>query len=136
MNHSTALEGRLLDLKQRYVRSLPERIGAIASTLTTLGDGSRGMTEKLGRQFHTLAGTAGMYDLNSVSAAAAEGEEACSEINRNPVDGSSFQYLSFLVDQLYGALEADGGPRWARGAVLSATDAWVAVSPQTGVIVA
>lgn len=137
MDHSTALKERLIDLKQRYMRSLPERIDAIAGAVTSLGEGDRETTEQLERQFHTLAGTAGTYDLNAVSAAAAEGEEACSEINRNPAGSSNdAPHLSFLVDQLYDALAADGGPEWAGGALLSATEAWVAVSPETGVIIA
>ena len=55
MEPSTALKGRLFDLKQRFVRTMPDRITAMPSTLA--------------RPYHTLGGTAGTYALHAVAAA-------------------------------------------------------------------
>lgn len=107
MEPTTALKGRLLDLKQRFVRTMPDRIAAITSTLAGFEDGGTDVTHQLERQFHTLAGTAGTYDLNAVAAAAFEGEEACVELNHSPPDSGDFTYLQFLVGQLRGALAID-----------------------------
>jgi HPt (histidine-containing phosphotransfer) domain-containing protein len=67
MESSTTLTGRLLDLKQRFVRKMPDRIAAITSTLSGYEDGSAEVRALLERQFHTLAGTAGTYDLDAVA---------------------------------------------------------------------
>lgn len=125
MEPSTALRGRLLDLKQRFVRTLPDRIVAITSTLADYRDGGSDGMNRLERQFHTLAGTAGTYDLNAVAAAAFEGEEACVELNRSPPDSGDYTYLAFLVDQLHGALAIDAPAQWS---VLHATSGHTRVS--------
>lgn len=104
---STSLTGRLLDMKQRFVRTVPDRIAAITSTLSGHGDGGAEVTTLLERQFHTLAGTAGTYDLDAVAAAAFEGEQACVELGKSQPEGEDFMYLAFLVDQLHGALAVD-----------------------------
>lgn len=131
MELSAVLQGRLVDLKLGFVERMPDRIGAIAATLA---EGGGGMTDRLERQFHSLAGTAGMYDLHAVSAAALEGEEACAHLDRSqPLENTA--YLGFLVDQLRRALSADSPAYAARGAVVPTTDAWTAVS-SSGVLVA
>ena len=136
MEPSTALKGRLFDLKQRFVRTMPDRITAIASTLAGCVDGGREATDRLERQFHTLGGTAGTYDLHAVAAAAFEGEEACMELNQSPLDSDNFTYLTFLVDQLRVALAADAPAQWTARTVLTPADARAAASEQTGVFVA
>jgi HPt (histidine-containing phosphotransfer) domain-containing protein len=107
MERPTTLNGRLLDMRERFVRRMPDRIAEIASTLSKYGEGDEQVTALLERQFHTLAGTAGTYDLNTVAAAAFEGEQACVELGKSQGDGDDLTYLRFLVAQLSGALAAD-----------------------------
>jgi HPt (histidine-containing phosphotransfer) domain-containing protein len=107
MEPSTPLNGRLLDMKQRLVRMMPDRIAAITSTLSGYGDGGGDVTALLERQFHTLAGTAGTYDLDALAAAAFEGEQACVELGKSPHDGGDVPYLAFLISQLHHALAVD-----------------------------
>jgi HPt (histidine-containing phosphotransfer) domain-containing protein len=133
MEPSATLNGRLLDLKQRFVQTMPDRIAAIATTLAGCADGGSEMTDRLERQFHTLAGTAGTYDLNAVAAAAFEGEEACAELGQSPLGGDSVTYLAFLVDQLRAALAADAPAQWTARTVLSAADAGHVASEKNGV---
>ncbi len=101
------LKGQLFDLKERYVQRMPGRIAAIASTLDDCADGGAEAMDRLERQFHTLAGTAGTYDLKAVSAAALEGEQACAELNKAPLEGEGFAYLTLLLDLVRSALAAD-----------------------------
>src|ERR1700737_2584996 len=124
MEPSTTLNGRLFDLKQRFVLTMPARIAATASPLAGCCDGGKEVTDRLERQFHTLAGTAGTYDLTAVAAAAFDGEEACADANRSPLD---IRYLSILVDQLRFALAADVPSQWTARTVLVAPDAEDAV---------
>jgi HPt (histidine-containing phosphotransfer) domain-containing protein len=131
MQSATTFKERLLDLKWRFVRTMPDRIAAIASTLAGCMDGGREMTDRLERQFHALAGTAGTYDLDAVAAAAFDGEEACAELNQSPLDSESFTYLTFLVNQLRGALDASVPVHWTPSTVFTAAHA--PVSRQTGV---
>lgn len=107
MDPTNPLIGRLLDLRQRFVKTMPDRIAAIAATLADCIDGGPEATDRLERQFHTLAGTAGTYDLHTVAAAAFEGEEACVELAQSQIDSDHFKYLTFLVEQLHGALAVD-----------------------------
>lgn len=104
---TSTLDGKLLELKRRYVRTMPDRIAALASTLAECLAGGPDLTDRLERQFHALAGTAGTYDLNTVAAAAFEGEQACLELEHAPLDDDDFTYLAFLVEQLHGALAVD-----------------------------
>jgi chemotaxis protein histidine kinase CheA len=113
------LKGRLLDLKQRFIQKMPDRIAAIATTLANCVDGDRDAMERLERQFHTLAGTAGTYELGAVAAAAFEGEAACVGLRESSFDNDSFKYLTFLVDQLRGALAADAPDQWTSRTVLT-----------------
>src|SRR4029077_12815367 len=133
MEPSVSLKGRLFELKQRFVQTMPDRIAAIASTLAGCVDGGREATDRLERQFHTLGGTAGTYDLHAVAAAAFEGEEACMELNQSPLDSDDFTYLTFLVDQLLVALAADAPAQWTARTILRAADARGAAHEQTGV---
>ncbi len=133
MGPPTTLKGQLFDLKQRFVRTMPDRIAAIAATLAACLDGGSEATHRLERQFHTLGGTAGTYDLHAVAAAAFEGEEACVEINRSPLDSDGFTYLTFLVDQLRGALAIDAPAQWTAHTVLTAADERPALPAKTGV---
>jgi len=136
MELSTIFKDRLSELKQRFVSTLPERFAAISATVAGFGDGDRRTIERLERQFHSLAGTAGTYDLKAIAAAAAEGEDVCAEWKRSADSTEPLEYLTFITSQLYGALGADTPSPWTAGAMRSTTDAWMAVSAQTGVIVA
>lgn len=132
MEPSITLKGKLFDLKQRFVQTMPDRIAAIASTLAVCVDRDQEATERLERQFHTLAGTAGTYDLNAVAAAAFEGEEACRELNQSGFSAEDLTYMGFLVDQLRGALAVDAPGQWTARTVLTAADAEKAPSGKTG----
>ena len=103
----SSLIGRLLDMRRRFFGTVQDRIAAITSTLSGYADGGDEVRALLERQFHTLAGTAGTYDLDAVAAAAFEGEQACVEIGKSKPDGGDFMYLDFLVGQLHGALAVD-----------------------------
>lgn len=59
MEPSAALKGQIIELRERFLRKMPARIEAIASTLTACIDGGSDAMDRLERQFHTLAGTAG-----------------------------------------------------------------------------
>ena len=115
---------------------MPDRIAAIASTLDDCREGGREVTDRLERQFHTLGGTAGTYDLNAVAAAAFEGEEACMELNQFPLESENFTYLTFLVDQLRVALAADAPEQWTARTVLTVAEARDAAAERSGVSVA
>ncbi len=132
MEPLTAIKGQLFDLKQRFVQRVPDRIAAIASTLPGCNDGGRDAMDLLERQFHALAGTAGTYDHNAVSAAAFEGEEACADLDKSPLDSDSFKHLTFLVDQLRSALADDAPAPWSVRTVLTAADAPDVASGKTG----
>lgn len=139
MEATTSLEelkGRLLDLKQRFVQKMPDRIAAIAATMAGCMAGDGGAMERLERQFHTLAGTAGTYELTSVAAAAFEGEAACAALKESPLDSDDFKYLTYLVDQLRGALAADAPGQWTARTVLTPADSADAASRDAGVSVA
>lgn len=123
MESSTSLTGRLLHMKQRFVQTMPGRIAAITSTLSGYEDGAADVRALLERQFHTLAGTAGTYDLDAVAAAAFEGEEACVELGKSQPDGGDFMYLAFLVDQLHGALAVDAARQSSNTGAFGGTDA-------------
>jgi HPt (histidine-containing phosphotransfer) domain-containing protein len=114
----SVLDEKLLALKRRYVLTVPERIDAIAATLAGWRDGGSETTDQLELQFHTLAGTAGTYELKSIAAVAALGEEACVELDHAALDADDFTYFSFLVGQLQCAVKADGdAPRLERQGV-------------------
>jgi HPt (histidine-containing phosphotransfer) domain-containing protein len=107
MNATNRFENRLNELKQRFVRRMPERIAAITSTLAGYGDGGREATRRMETQFHNLAGTAGTFDLEAIAAVACEGEQACAELNQSAPDSGDFSYLAYLVERLEGALAID-----------------------------
>jgi HPt (histidine-containing phosphotransfer) domain-containing protein len=133
MEVPATLKGQLFDLKQRFVKTMPDRIAAISSTLAgSISEGTEGM-DRLERQFHTLAGTAGTYDLRAVAAAAFEGEEACEQFKQSPLDSDNFKYLAFLVDQLRGALAVDAPGQWTARTVLIAADERDATGGRIGV---
>jgi HPt (histidine-containing phosphotransfer) domain-containing protein len=107
MNATNQFENRLIEMKQRFVRMMPDRIAAISSTLAGYGDGGREATRTMETQFHNLAGTAGTFDLEAIAAVASEGEQACAELNQSAPDSGDFSYLAYLVDCLQGALAID-----------------------------
>jgi chemotaxis protein histidine kinase CheA len=130
------LKGRLLDLKQRFVQKMPDRILEIATTLAACIAGEGEAVARLERQFHTLAGTAGTYELGAVAATAFEGEAVCAGLKTSSLDSDTLEYLTFLVDQLRGALAADAPAQWAARTVLTAADSEDAASERNGVSVA
>jgi len=133
MEPSMTLKGQLFDLKQRFVQTMPTRIAVIASTLAGRFDADSGVMDRLERQFHTLAGTAGTYGLNAVAATAFEGEEVCSELKQSPLESEDFTYLAFLVNQLSGALASDAPDQWTARTVLEAAGKSEATLPKRGV---
>ena len=133
MEPSTTLKGQLFDLKQRFVQTMPNRIAAIASTLEGRFDAEPGVMDRLERQFHTLAGTAGTYGLNAVAATAFEGEEVCAELEESLLEGDNYTYLAFLVNQLSGALAADAPDQWTARTVLEAAAKSEAILPKRGI---
>lgn len=130
------LKGRLLDLKERFVQKMPERILEIATTLAACIAGEGEAMARLERQFHTLAGTAGTYELGAVAATAFEGEAVCAGLESSPFDSDSLEYLTFLVDQLSGALAADAPAQWTSHTILTAADSQEASSKRVGDFVA
>lgn len=121
MEPAASLNGQLFHLRQRFVQRMPDRIAAIAAALDECVDGGAEAMERLQRQFHSLAGTAGTYDLTAVSAAAFEGEEACAELESSPLDADGLAYLIFLVDQLRSALASGAPADWIARTTLTAT---------------
>lgn len=131
MEANATLTGRLLDLRKRFVQTMPDRIERIASTVDSSPEHE--MASRLELQFHSLAGTAGTYDLHAVASAAVEGEAACTELKLSPLDRESRTYLSFLVDQLRYALVVDAPEQWSTRTVLTAVVGEQAVLEQAGV---
>jgi hypothetical protein len=99
MMTTASLETRLLDLRNGYIRSLPERIAAIAESLRRRLDGGSDTAETLDRQFHNLAGTAGTYGLLAVAASAREGFDECSSLEGDAIS-SHARYLWSIVEEL------------------------------------
>ena len=133
MDPAAALKRRLFDLKQRFVQTMPDRIAAIVSTLEDCVEGSREATDRLERQFHTLGGTAGTYDLHAVAAVAFEGEEACADLKHSSLDSDHFAYLTFLVEQLRVALVTDAPAQRTARTIFNAADARAVAHEQSGV---
>ena len=96
---TASLETRLLDLRNGFVRSLPDRIAGIAASLRRRLDGGDDSAETLGRQFHNLAGTAGTYGLLALAASAREGFDECSSLEGEPVSTHA-RYLWSIVEEL------------------------------------
>lgn len=92
------LDTRLLDLRRRFIRSLPDRVAAIVETLRQRqGDGERNGT--LDRQFHNLAGTAGTFGFFAIAAAALDGFDECAGLNGAKIEGDA-RYLWSIVEEL------------------------------------
>jgi len=100
MHTAETLEIRLADLTSRFARTVPDRVRVIASTLTRDRSDIPEIAPLLEQLFHTLAGTAGTFGLQALSAIAAEGEEVCAALEEGSIDPDSLTYLNFLVDQL------------------------------------
>lgn len=126
MHAVATLKGQLFDLKQRFVQKMPDRIAAIAETLAHYVEGETQAGDRLERLFHTLAGTAGTYDLRAVAAAAREAEEVCAQHNHASLDRETLSYLAFLVDQLRTALAVDAPALWTARTVLEPAEEQVA----------
>ncbi len=99
MQVAESFQGRMNTLTSRFVGTMPQRVTAIAETLTLCSRNSLTAAPTLERQFHSLAGTAGTYGLDAIAAVAAEGEETCSCIGEGSID-ENLTYLNFLVSQL------------------------------------
>jgi len=80
-----ALENRIRELRQRYARTLPDRLASVARTLIQAGETMQaGETIQAGetnipraellRQFHTLAGTAGTFGFEDIATLAGDAE--------------------------------------------------------------
>lgn len=132
MEASATLKRRLSDLRQRFVLTMPDRIAAISATVAECMNAGGEAMERLERQFHSLAGTAGTYDLDAVAAAALEGEEACAQLSQSLLDEDNFTYLTILVDQLHSAFAADTPAQWIAPSLV----AGLPVGKWTGVVTA
>ena len=100
MPNIKSLESKLLQLRDKFVEALPQRIDALSIAIARCqrdGDGHDDLT----RQFHSLAGTAATHGLVTIGALAAEGEEACGCLAEE-----TFAYLSSLVDSMRAAAAA------------------------------
>ncbi len=106
MERSRTLNTRLLDLRDHFIKTVPGRIDAINETLAQCATNDPTAMHRLERQFHTLAGTAGTYGLLEIAAAAGEAEATCADAQEAWLDGESFYYLQYLVDQLRRAADA------------------------------
>ena len=104
MEGTEALMGRLVDLRGRFIKTVPGRVDAIAATLARC-EADFAAIHQLERQFHTLAGTAGTYGLDSVAITASEAEAVCAEFLETHVNNETFHYLKDLIDQLRAASE-------------------------------
>jgi len=92
------LHTRLLELRKRFVRSLPDRVSAIVETLRQRQD----IAEREGtleRQFHSLAGIAGTYGLFAIAAAANDGFDECANLDGAQIEGAA-RYLWSIVEEL------------------------------------
>lgn len=132
MEASATLKRRLSDLRQRFVLTMPDRIAAISATVAECVNSGGAAMERLERQFHSLAGTAGTYDLEAVAAAALEGEEACAQLNQSALDEENFTYLTILVEQLHSAFAADAPAQWIAPSLVAGLD----MREWTGVVTA
>jgi HPt (histidine-containing phosphotransfer) domain-containing protein len=92
------LSTRVLELRNRFIRSLPDRIAAIMENLRERqGSSERG--ETLDRQFHNLAGTAGTFGFFAIAAAAADGFDECVGLDGGRIEGDA-RYLWSIVEEL------------------------------------
>jgi HPt (histidine-containing phosphotransfer) domain-containing protein len=94
----TRIDARLLELRKRFVRNLPERIAAIVETLRQRQDGLE-HDGTLDRQFHNLAGTAGTFGFFAIAAAALDGFDECAGLKGAKIDGEA-RYLWAIVEEL------------------------------------
>lgn len=95
---TTEFETRLLEMKNRFVRGLPDRVEAIAEGLRQRQAGRSEFEETLERQFHNLAGTAGTYGFLEIAAVASDGFDGCAHLNRR-IEGDA-RYLWSVVEEL------------------------------------
>lgn len=91
-------EARLLDLRKRFIRSLPGRVAAIVTALQQRQDIAE-LQGTLDRQFHNLAGTAGTYGFFAIAAAAVDGFDECARLNGARIEGDA-RYLWSIVEEL------------------------------------
>lgn len=92
------LDTRLLDLRKRFIRSLPDRVAAIVETLRQRQDGAE-REGTLDRQFHNLSGTAGTFGFFAIAAAALDGFDECAGLNGARIEGDA-RYLWSIVEEL------------------------------------
>jgi HPt (histidine-containing phosphotransfer) domain-containing protein len=93
-----SLEMRMLDLRNRFVGSLPARVADIAETLRKR-QSSAEAEDTLDRQFHNLAGTAGTFGLFAIAEVASDGFDACADLNGALIEGEA-RYLWSIVEEL------------------------------------
>jgi len=92
----STIQTKLFALRERFLSLLPARIDDLSRMLENVRDD--GTLRDLMRRFHSIAGTAGTYGLDDVSALAAEGEEICTNTRR--FDEETRTYLRFLIDSI------------------------------------
>ena len=89
---------RVLELRNRFVRSLPDRVAAIMENLRMRQESSE-LGVVLDRQFHNLAGTAGTFGFFAIAAAAADGFDECAGLDGGKIEGDA-RYLWSIVEEL------------------------------------
>jgi diguanylate cyclase (GGDEF)-like protein len=105
MGAVASVEEKIRALRDRFVMGLAGRVAAIDEELAHVAvDGG---TAALERHFHTLAGTAGTYALETVAELAARGEEICCD---QMVDDRATRELRSIVDGLHRAIAAELPP--------------------------
>lgn len=92
------LNPRVQELRNRFIRSLPDRIAAIIENLRQR-QGSSEPGGMLDRQFHNLAGTAGTFGFFAIAAAATDGFDACEGLDGRRIEGDA-RYLWSIVEEL------------------------------------
>ena len=106
------LNDRLQDLKNLYCQQLPDRMLDIGHSIRDLGDDRRDAAGRLRVQSHKIAGSAGIFGFDAVTATARKLENASVaflEAESEPSDASRAE-LQTLAEELREACEraADG----------------------------
>ena len=103
-NPMSAFQEKLNSLTQRFLLTLPNRVGSISRLLLRIHGqplDPRILVE-LGSQFHALSGTAGTYGIMDVAALATEAEAICDGAG---IEESDLEYMGSLVRDLHDLVE-------------------------------
>jgi chemotaxis protein histidine kinase CheA len=94
------VQERINELRQRYMRTLPDRVATIGGMLM------HSTRAELLRQFHTLAGTAGTFGYDDVAVLAGEAERTLSGAGpATAVTRAEIQDVAFCLADLDHAIQ-------------------------------